>query len=104
MTYTDQLALLDAIENFSVPIIPPTTHFWMTRTKKGYFYNEFLSKRFVALAWNNISQETDFSESNKDSLKDDILMTFKEIHRPSTVINKCHSFIYEIKTNDNPKC
>ena len=27
-------------------------------------------------------------------------MTFKEIHRPSTVINKCHSFIYEIKTND----
>lgn len=97
MTYTDQLALLDAIENFSVPIIPPTTHFWMIRTKKGYFYNEFLSKRFVALAWNNI---TDFSESNKDSLKDDILMTFKEIHRPSTVINKCHSFIYEIKTND----
>lgn len=55
MTYTDQLALLDAIENFSVPIIPPTTHFWMIRTKKGYFYNEFLSKRFVALAWNNIS-------------------------------------------------
>ena len=52
------------------------------------------------MAWNNISQETDFSESNKDSLKDDILMTFKEIHRPSTVINKCHSFIYEIKTND----
>ena len=45
MTYTDQLALLDAIENFSVPIIPPTTHFWMIRTKKGYFYNEFLSKR-----------------------------------------------------------
>ena len=31
MTYTDQLALLDAIENFSVPIIPPTTHFWMIR-------------------------------------------------------------------------
>ena len=55
MTYTDQLALLDAIENFSVPIIPPTTHFWMIRTKKGYFYNEFLSKRFVAVAWNNIS-------------------------------------------------
>lgn len=47
MTYTDQLALLDAIENFSVPIIPPTTHFWMIRTKKGYFYNEFLSKRLL---------------------------------------------------------
>ena len=27
-------------------------------------------------------------------------MTFKEIHRPSTVINKCHSFINDIKAND----
>lgn len=100
MTHTEELALLKSIEEFKVPIIPPNTHFWMIRTKKGYFYQEFLSKRFVALAWNNITQETDFSESNRDSLKDDILMTFKEIHRPSTVINKCHSFINDIKAND----
>lgn len=100
MTYTDELALLNLLDKFEVPIIPPNTHFWMIRTKKGYFYNEFLSKRFVALAWNNITHETDFSESNRDSLKDDVLMIFKEIHRPSTVINKCYSFINEIQTND----
>ena len=73
MTHTEELALLKSIEEFKVPIIPPNTHFWMIRTKKGYFYQEFLSKRFVALAWNNITQETDFSESNRDSLKDDNL-------------------------------
>lgn len=100
MTYTDELALLNLLDKFEVPIIPQNTHFWMIRTKKGYFYNEFLSKRFVALAWNNITHKTDFSESNRDSLKDDVLMTFKEIHRPSTVINKCYSFINEIQTND----
>ena len=50
MTHTEELALLKSIEEFKVPIIPPNTHFWMIRTKKGYFYQEFLSKRFVALA------------------------------------------------------
>ena len=100
MTHSQELIFLDSINSFTVPIIPQTTRFWMIRTKKGYFYNEFLSKRFVALAWNNITKETNFSESNKDFLKDDILMAFPEIHRPSTVINKCHSFINEIKTGD----
>lgn len=37
MTYTDQLALLDAIENFSVPIIPPTTHFLDDSHQKRLF-------------------------------------------------------------------
>lgn len=92
--------LLDWLNDFSVPVIPNTTRFWMIRTKKGFFYNEFISKRFVALAWNSITQNTDFSESNKDALKDNIAMTFKEIHRPSTVINKCNSFIHEIHLND----
>ena len=32
--------------------------------------------------------------------KDDILMEFSEIQRPSTVINKCISFINEIHPND----
>lgn len=92
--------LLDWLSGFSIPIIPRTTRFWMIRTKKGYFYNEFISKRFVALAWNNITENTDFSESSRDSLKDDILMEFSEIQRPSTVINKCISFINEIHTDD----
>lgn len=92
--------VLNWLDAFSVPVIPRTTRFWMIRTKKGYFYNEFISKRFVALAWNNITQNTDFSESSRDSLKDDILMEFNEIQRPSTVINKCISFINEIHTDD----
>lgn len=53
MTYTDQLALLDAIENFSVPIIPPTTHFWMIRTKKAIFIMNFFQS--VLLPWLGIT-------------------------------------------------
>lgn len=66
MTHSQELIFLDSINGFTIPIIPQTTRFWMIRTKKGYFYQEFLSKRFVALAWNNITQETGI---NPESLK-----------------------------------
>ena len=42
--------ILDALLNFEVPIIPSKTRFWMIRTQNGFFYEEFLAKRFVALA------------------------------------------------------
>lgn len=94
------LSFLNFILDFQVPTIPSGTRFWMVRTQKGYFYNEFITKRFVALAWNNIDSGTDFSEEARETLKDDILMEYNEISRPSTVINKCSAFIHEIKKDD----
>lgn len=95
-----ELELLDNILNFQPVIIPENTRFWMIRTQGGYFYNEFLSNSFVAIAWNNIDECTDFTQQSKEQLKDDIFLTFPEIKRPSTVINKCNNFINEIKEND----
>lgn len=92
--------ILDELLNFKVPIIPKQTRFWMIRTQKGYFYDEFLAKKFVALAWNNIDATTNLSESSKESLKDDIMLKFPEINRPSTVINKCYNFINEVHEGD----
>lgn len=100
MDLQKEIDILDGMLNFSVPTIPENTRFWMIRTQKGYFYNEFITKRFVALAWNLIDESTDFSEKSREFLKDDILIEFEEIHRPSTVINKCFSFIHEIKEWD----
>ncbi len=95
-----ELEILNEILNFQVEIIPESTRFWMIRTQKGYFYNEFITRRFVAIAWNNIDERTDLSEQSKEYLKDDIMMKFPEIKRPSTVINKCHNFIYEVQEGD----
>lgn len=100
MDNTKELEILNGLLNFEIPIIPSDTRFWMIRTKKGYFYDEFISKKFVALAWNNIDQKTDFSESSKEHLKDDIMLEFPKISRPSTVINKCIHFIKEVKPGD----
>lgn len=91
---------LDFILNFKVPIIDQRIRFWMIRTQKGYFYNEFVSKKFVALAWNNIDMQTDLSDSARERLKDDIVIKFPEISRPSAVINKCSNFINEMNPGD----
>lgn len=100
MSLNIETQILDGLINFNVPIIPEATRFWMIRTQKGYFYNEFLAKKFVAIAWNNIDVETDFSEQSKEYLKDDIMIKFPEITRPSTVINKCNNFIHEVNAGD----
>ena len=100
METTKELVLLNELLNFKVPIISEKTRFWMVRTQKGYFYSEFISKNFVALAWNNIDQKTNFSDQNKEYLKDEIVMNFKEINRPSTVINECYNFINEVSAGD----
>ena len=91
---------LNNILHFQPITIPESTHFWMIRTQKGYFYNEFISRGFVALAWNNIDECTDFTHQSKELLKDDIIITFPGIKRPSTVINKCNNFINKVKEND----
>lgn len=98
MNPQNESIILDALLNFNFKQIHTSTRFWMVRTKKGYFYNEFLTKKFVALAWNNITESSNFNDT--DSLADDILLNYPEIQRPSLVINKCKSFINEVKKGD----
>lgn len=100
MNLDQEYTLLNELLHFSIPVIPDKTRFWMIRTQKGYFYDEFLAKKYVALAWNNIDISTDFSEQSKELLKDDIMLKYPEISRPSVVINKCINFIHEVKEND----
>lgn len=91
---------LDGVLNSNIRVIDSNTRFWMIRTKKGYFYNEFVANDFIALAWNTITSATDFSDMALDALKDQILLNYEEIKRPTTVINKCKSFIHDVKPGD----
>lgn len=100
MDMQKELDIINGLLNFSVPVIPDNTRFWMIRTQGGYFYNEFIAKKIVALAWNNIDSNTDFSEQSKERLHDDIMLNFPDISRPSTVVNKCKNFMYEVKAGD----
>lgn len=92
--------VLEEILNFEVKEIDSNTRFWMVRTKKGYFYDEFIANGYVALAWNNITKETVISEQTRKTLCNQIITSYPEIKRPNTVINKCNSFMNEVKEGD----
>lgn len=92
--------IISNILDFSVPEIPTTTRFWMIRTKKGYFYHEFIGQNFVALAWNRITCQNNFTEAGEEALKEIIEEEYPDIKRTKTVINKCKSFIFDIQEND----
>lgn len=89
--------LSEVAETYGVKIISDNIRFWMIRTKKGYFYREFVKKGYVALGWNEIHQSTDISDEEK--IKEYIKETYKD-KRPGLALNKCKNFMSEIKEND----
>lgn len=88
--------ILSTLNEFNIPEIPKEINFWMIRTKKGYFYDEFVENKFVALGWNAINKNTDVSKSSQETLKEYLSNTYGE-KRPKLAINKCNNFINEIK-------
>ena len=95
---TESQFVLNAISNYSVPTITEDINFWMIRTKKGFFYREFIENGYIALAWNIIDSSTSLKDTKE--LSDYITQMYPEIKRPTTVINKCKHFIEEVKEGD----
>lgn len=90
---------LNNIESFAIRNIDKNIRFWMVRTKKGYFYDEFINNRFIALGWNIITESTDLSEHGIELLKALITVEYGD-SRPMGSINKCKSFIHEMQKGD----
>lgn len=90
--------LLDSI---IIPEINPDTKFWMLRTYKGHFYDEFIQNNFIALGWNRITKEriSNISEEDEKLLLEEIKKDYG-IKQPGRSLNKCQRFINEIKSND----
>ena len=91
--------LRKAIETFKVVEIPSHVNFWMVRTQSGFFYNEFINNKFIALGWNIIDKETSFSHENAELLKERIKHIYGN-KRPADGINKSKRFIYEVNKDD----
>lgn len=91
--------VLDTVFNYDMRVVPEATRFWMIRTNKGYFYNDFIINNYVALGWNIIDKETDLSEQSLEQLKMSLIQDYDE-KIPTAAINKCKNFIYEIKEGD----
>ncbi|MCD7946194.1 MAG: hypothetical protein LUF81_06285 [Clostridiales bacterium] len=87
---------------FSIPRIDADTNFWMVRTKRGFFFNDFISKEYIAIGWNLISKSMindHLTRSQENRLKASIKETYGE-SKPGTALHKCVRFCYELREND----
>lgn len=91
--------LLSVVLDYTFVNIPSETRFWIIRTKKGYFYNEFLINRYIGLGWNIIDINSDLGSQSIDAVKDSIAVNYDEM-RPMSAINKCMNFMHSIKQGD----
>lgn len=89
-------------EIFKIPEIKSNTKFWMIRTKRGFFFNEYVREGFIAIGWNLITEKDlkyGLTKVQMDELKRNIEDTYGE-KQPSQAVNKCLKFYNEIKNGD----
>lgn len=82
-----------------IPQISSNTNFWMIRSKKGVFYDEFIHEKFIAIGW-NVLTESVLADNNEERLKKYITEQGYQDKVPKTAINKCQRFVSEIKNGD----
>ena len=85
-----------------IPSIGNDTNFWMVRAKRGFFFDEFIRNKFIAIGWNSVTKamiSQNLTRSQSDRLKASIKATYDE-SKPGTSLNKCIRFCYELKAGD----
>lgn len=86
----------------NIKYIDEDVNFWLVRTKKGFFYDEYIDSGYIALGW-NILDNNKLDKINND---DDIKLCKEEIGKvygtkeTGAIYNKCERFINEMKTGD----
>ena len=82
----------------SLLIYQKSTNFWLVRTKRGHFYNDFCIKNFVALGWNLIDSSN--INSDEELFKDIIMAKYSANKRPGYPLNQSRTFIQEMQSGD----
>ena len=87
---------------FDIPVIKEGTNFWMIRTKRGFFFDEFIRNGFIAIGWNYLSKDllkAPRSSEMEATLKEQIKRIYEE-KIPGTALNKCERFCFGIQPGD----
>ncbi|KYH35816.1 hypothetical protein CLTEP_02090 [Clostridium tepidiprofundi DSM 19306] len=101
--YLDKNTMVKISNLLNIEEVKSDVNFWMIRTKKGFFYDEFISKEFVALGWNIIDNKViDYIGTNRTKNKEiKTSIEYKYNSKQGTqILNKCIRFMREIKIGD----
>lgn len=92
----------DICDIVHIPIVDTKSRFWMVRTQKGAYYDEFVRRGFIAIGWNQLLASTlriDHSKKQLELIKDRLRNVYKE-KIPGAAYNKCKRFFSEISNGD----
>lgn len=94
---------MDGIEQMlNIPTISDKTNFWMIRTKRGFFFDEFLKEEYIAIGWNLVRKamiSDELSPAQSKELKTSLKNIYDE-SKAGTALNKCIRFCCELKAGD----
>lgn len=93
---------MDVLNKIGITEIKDDTNFWMIRTKRGFFFDEYIKKQYIAIGWNLIKESTlkdGISNRQQEALKEEIKQVYDE-KLPGTAVNKCIKFYSSVKVGD----
>lgn len=93
---------MNFVQQSLFPVVDENINFWMVRTKKGFFFDEFIQNEFIAIGWNLITKsmvELIKNKTEENSLKEAIKEEYNEL-KPGTALNKCKRFCTQMKEGD----
>lgn len=94
---------MEGLQLFSnIPVFDEFVHFWMIRAKRGFFFDEYVDNKFIAIGWNLIKASRinhTLSEDQEKELKEDIQHEYDE-KLPGAALNKCLKFLNEVRAGD----
>ncbi|EHR0219544.1 hypothetical protein N2W49_000964 [Clostridium perfringens] len=93
--------ILNYRDFLNVKDIKESTSFWLVRSKKGVFYDEYKNNNFIALGWNCIDAENidECDEEKLEEIKGEIKRIYKT-EQDTLIFNKCNRFINEMNEGD----
>lgn len=92
-------ALLDLF-NINIENIEENRHYWLVRTEGGKFYSDFIDNSYVAIGWNEFTDQLDFvNKKMNESMKEKLLEAYPD-KQPGRIYSQIHRFIHEIAIGD----
>lgn len=95
---------VEIIKELGIPEISNNRKYWLIRTNKGDYYDEFINMNYVAIGWNKLDKEllidTPEVPLNIDSLKVHIKNFYPDQKVPGLVARHIYTFVNDMKKGD----
>lgn len=82
-----------------VPNIPENRNYWLVRTQKGLYFEEYSEEGYIGIGWNRISDVNEIKYTNRP-IADIVRERYPKEKRPGYVESQINAFVKGMKSGD----